>query len=83
MTDSYHGEVLSPSEGWGGFDDKATPQLTALSGGIGVQTSSNISILIGYRADILDFKLDLKDVANFNGKENLGGLSVTMAYTFR
>jgi hypothetical protein len=81
-TDTYNGEVLAISDGWG-FDDKGTAQLSAVSGGIGFQTGSNVSILIGYRADILDFKLDLPDVANFNGKENLGGLSVTMAYTFR
>jgi len=78
-TISYNGEEL---EGWG-FDDTGTAQLSALSGGIGFQTGSNISILVGYRADIFDFKLDRKNVSNYTGRENLGGLSVTMAYTFR
>lgn len=75
-TTSYDDEVLD----WLSFDEKGTATLSALSGGIGFQTNSNISILVGYRADIFNFKFN---DTKATGKEKLGGLSVTAAYTFR
>jgi hypothetical protein len=78
-TESTDGEEI---EGWG-FDDKATTGLSALSGGIGFQAGSNVSILVGYRADIFNFKLDREDIENYDGIENLNGMMATLAYTLR
>lgn len=66
---------------WKG-DFKADNHLTALSGGLGIQTDAGITILIGYRADILDFKSNNQDF-DIDGKENLNGITVTLAYTLR
>ena len=61
-------------------DFKTDNSITALSAGIGIQTRAGITVLAGYRADILNFKTDTQ---NMNGKENLNGVSITLAYTLR
>lgn len=66
---------------WGG-DFKADNELTALSGGIGIQTNAGISVLVGYREDLLKFNIS-ESGTDWGGKETLKGITVTLAYTLQ
>jgi hypothetical protein len=76
-TVTIEGEELDPDE----FEPETS--LIAFSGGIGYQASSNITLLIGYRGDILNSKWEWESGDETDAKENYKGITATLAYTIR
>jgi hypothetical protein len=59
-------------------ESKTDNSIVALSGSIGYQAGGAMTVLVGYRADMLDFK---NRTDGMKGREKVHGINCTLAYT--